>query len=77
MGAGRYEEAQAEFQKLLDHPGLVLNFILAPLARLGIARALSRQGKKAESRAAYDALLALWKTADPDLDIVKAAKAGA
>ncbi|MFZ3321039.1 MAG: winged helix-turn-helix domain-containing protein [Usitatibacter sp.] len=76
FGAGRYVEAQAEFQKLVDHPGLVLNFILAPLARLGIARSLARQGKKGEARLSYDALLTLWKTADPDLAMLGAAKAG-
>ena len=60
----------------MDHPGLVLNFILAPLARLGIARALSGQGKKAEARLSYDALLTLWKGADSDLVLLKAARAG-
>ena len=76
-GAGRHAEAEAEFRKLVDHPGLVLNFVLSPLARLAIARALAKQGKAAESRAAYDALLAIWKGADADLSAVKAARAGA
>jgi DNA-binding winged helix-turn-helix (wHTH) protein/tetratricopeptide (TPR) repeat protein len=76
LGEGKFAEARAEFQKLVDHPGLVLNFILAPLARLGIARALSGQGKKAEARLSYDALLALWKSADPDLALLKAARDG-
>jgi eukaryotic-like serine/threonine-protein kinase len=76
FGAGRYPEAQAEFQKLLDHPGLVLNFILAPLARLGVARSLAKQGEKVEARLRFDAFLTLWKTADPDLPQIKLAKAG-
>jgi eukaryotic-like serine/threonine-protein kinase len=74
FGAGRYVEAQAEFQRLLDHPGIVLNFILAPLARLGVARSLAKQGDKVEARVHFDAFLALWKTADPDLPQVKEAK---
>lgn len=77
MGAGKYVEAQAEFQKLIDHRGLVLNFILAPLARLGVARSLARQGQKAEARLSYDAFLTLWKSADPDLALLKQAQAGA
>jgi len=75
MGAGRYADAQAEFQKLLDHPGLVLNFILAPLARLGVAHALAKQGRKAEANAAYEPLLAIWKGADADLEPLKDARA--
>ncbi len=77
MGAGKYVEAQAEFQKIVDHRGLVLNFILAPLARLGIARALVKQGKTGDARMHYDGLLTLWKGADPDLAVLKAAKDGA
>jgi tetratricopeptide (TPR) repeat protein len=74
FGAGKYEEAQAEYQKLLDHPGLVLNFILSPLARLGVARSLAKQGQKVEARFRYDGFLTLWKAADPDLALLKEAR---
>ncbi len=77
LGAEKYAEAKAEFQKLVDHRGLVLNFILAPLARLGIARALAKQGKKAEALLSYDALFTLWKTGDSDLALLRAAKSDA
>lgn len=68
-------EAAAEFQKILDHPGLVLNEAIAPLARLGIARAYAAQGNAEKARAAYQDFLALWKDADPDLPVLQQAKA--
>ncbi len=68
-------KAAAEFQKVLDHPGLALNYPIGPMARLQRARALSDAGARAESRAAYEDLLDLWKDADPDLPVLKQAKA--
>jgi len=68
--------AAAEFQKILDHPGIVTNFISAPLAQLGMARARAVQGDCTNARAAYQEFFALWKDADPDIPILKQAKAG-
>jgi tetratricopeptide (TPR) repeat protein len=72
---GRHREAAAEFQKILDHPGIVLNDPIGPMARLQLARALSASGDRAKSAAAYKDLLALWKDADPDIPVVQQAKA--
>jgi tetratricopeptide (TPR) repeat protein len=72
---GRHREAAAEFQKILDHPGLVLIDPIGPMARLQLARALSASGDRATSAAVYKDLLALWKDADPDIPVPKQAKA--
>jgi tetratricopeptide (TPR) repeat protein len=72
---GRPSEAAAEFQTIVAHPGLVLNDPIGPLARLQLARALSASGDRAKSAAVYTDLLALWKDADPDIPVVKQAKA--
>jgi cytochrome c-type biogenesis protein CcmH/NrfG len=74
---GRHREAAAEFQKILDHPGIVLNDPIGPRARLQLARALSAAGDRAKSAAAYRGLLAIWKDADPDVQVVEEAKAEA
>jgi serine/threonine protein kinase/tetratricopeptide (TPR) repeat protein len=67
--------AATEFQKLLDHRGIVLNFVTGALARLGLARAYALQGDTAKAKAAYQDFLTLWKDADPDVPILKEAKA--
>ena len=72
---GRHREAAAEFQKFLDHPGIVLNDPIGPMARLQLARALSASGDRAKSAAAYKDLIALWKDADPDIPVVQEARA--
>jgi tetratricopeptide (TPR) repeat protein len=72
---GRYREAAAEFQKIVDHRGIVLNDPIGPMARLQLARALSGLGNRAESAAVYKDLLAIWKDADPDIVIVQEARA--
>jgi eukaryotic-like serine/threonine-protein kinase len=64
-----------EFQKFLDHPGVVQNFILGSLARLQLGRAYVVAGDSAKARAAYQEFLNLWKDADPDVLILKEAKA--
>jgi tetratricopeptide (TPR) repeat protein len=69
------KEAAAEFQKFIDHRTIVANYPLASLARLGLARAYKLQGDSAKSRAAYQDFFALWKDADPDIPILKQAKA--
>ena len=72
---GRHREAAAEFQKILDHPGITLNDPIGPMARLQLARELSASGDHVTSAAAYKDLLTLWKDADPDIPVVQQAKA--
>ncbi len=67
--------AASEFQKFLDHRGIVLNFPLGALAHLGLARACALSGDTAKARAAYQEFFTLWKDADPDIPILKEAKA--
>jgi tetratricopeptide (TPR) repeat protein len=68
-------EAIAEFQKIFDHRGIVVNEPIGALAHLQIGRAYALQGDTAKSKAAYQDFLALWKDADPDITILKQAKA--
>jgi len=75
LAAGQGREAAAEFQKILDHRGIVLNEPIGALAHLQLGRAHAMQGDTAKSRAAYQDFLTLWKDADPDIPIVKEAKA--
>jgi hypothetical protein len=67
-------EAAAEFQKIVDHRGVVQNEPIGTLARLGLARAYVLRGDTAKARAAYKDFLTLWKDADPDIPILKQAK---
>jgi len=67
--------AAAEFQKFIDHRGVVMNFPWGALARLGLARAYAMQGDTAKARTAYQDFLTLWKDADPDIPILTQAKA--
>jgi eukaryotic-like serine/threonine-protein kinase len=75
LAAHQGKEAAAEFQKILDHQGIVLNEPIGALAHLGLARAYVLQGNTAKMRAAYQDFFALWKDADPDIPILKQAKA--
>ena len=72
---GRHRDAAAEFQKILDHPGITLNDPIGPMARLQLARALAASGDPAKAAAVYQNLLAIWKDADPDLPAVQQARA--
>ena len=72
---GRPRDAATEFQTILDHPGLVLNDPVGPMARLQLARAWSAAGDRARSAAVYADLLTLWKDADPDTPVVRQATA--
>jgi hypothetical protein len=67
--------AAAEFQKLLDHQGIVQNFLLGSLAHLQIGRAYAMSGDRRKAKTAYQDFFALWKDADPDIPILKEAKA--
>jgi tetratricopeptide (TPR) repeat protein len=63
-------EAAAEFQKIIDRPGVDPMSELRPLAHIGLARAAAMSGDVAKSRTAYQNFFALWKDADPDLPIL-------
>jgi eukaryotic-like serine/threonine-protein kinase len=67
--------AAKEFQKFVDHCGVTVNFPLGALAHLGLARAYALSGDTAKARVAYKDFLTLWKDADPDIPILKQAKA--
>jgi eukaryotic-like serine/threonine-protein kinase len=67
--------AAAEFQKLLDHRTIVLNFVTASLAHLQIGRAYAMMGDNARARAAYDGFFMLWKDADSEIPVLKQARA--
>ena len=75
IAAHRYAEAAAEFQKILDHRGIVGLDPIGALAHLQLGRVFALSGDKAKAKAAYEAFLALWKDADPDIPILKSAKA--
>jgi serine/threonine protein kinase len=85
LAAGQGSAAAAEFQKILDHSGIVWNCWTGALARLGVAQANALQAKTSQGAdadaarvralAAYKDFLTLWKDADPDIPILKEAKA--
>ena len=85
LAAGQGTAAAAEFQKILDHSGIVWNCWTGALARLGVARANALQSRTSQGAdadaarvralAAYKDFLTLWKDADPDVPILKQAKA--
>jgi eukaryotic-like serine/threonine-protein kinase len=68
-------EASTEFQKILDHHGIMIGDPVTSLAHLGLGRAYALQGDTARAKAAYRDFLTLWKDADPDIAILKEAKA--
>jgi eukaryotic-like serine/threonine-protein kinase len=74
LAARQASEAAAEFQKIIDHRGIVVNEPIGALARLEIARAYAMSGDNARGKAAYQDFLTLWKYADPDIPILKQAK---
>ena len=73
--AHRYAEAAAEFQKILDHRGIVSADPIGALAHVQLGRTFALAGDKAKAKTAYDDFLTLWKDADPDVPILKQAKA--
>jgi tetratricopeptide (TPR) repeat protein len=75
LQAKRGSEAAAEFQKIVDHRGIAPPFPEHSLAMLGLGRAYVMTGDPAKARTAYQDFLALWKDADPDVPLLKAAKA--
>ena len=75
LAAHRAAAAAAEFQKIIDHRGIVVNSPIGTLAYLQISRAYAMQGDVAKAKAAYQYFLTLWKDADPDVPVLKQAKA--
>jgi len=75
LAAKRGAEPGGNFQKFLDHPGVVGNEPIGALAHLGLGRAYVLAGDNAKAKTAYEDFLALWKDADPDIPIFKQAKA--
>ena len=73
LAAKRGDEAAREFQKIIDHRGIVRNEALGALAQLGLARAYVLQGDIGKCRNAYQDFLTLWKDADPGVPVLKQA----
>jgi eukaryotic-like serine/threonine-protein kinase len=75
IAAHRYAEAAAEFQKIIDHRGIVGLDPIGALAHLQLGRAFALSGDTAKAKTAYETFLALWQDADIDAPILKSAKA--
>lgn len=75
LAAHQGSDAATEFQKILDHRGIVLNEPIGALAHLQLGRAYVMTGDTAKARAAYRDFLTLWKEADADIPVLKQAKA--
>jgi eukaryotic-like serine/threonine-protein kinase len=67
---GQGSRAAPEFQNLLDHPGIVINFSRGALPRLELGRAYPLEGGRTKASAAYEEFLALWKDPDPNVPIL-------
>ena len=75
LAARQPAEAAAEFQRILDHRSIVLVDPMDAMARLQLARALALSGDTVKAKSAYNDLLTLWKNADPDIPVLKEARA--
>jgi eukaryotic-like serine/threonine-protein kinase len=75
VAAHQGSAASAEFQKILDHPSIAGNEPIGALTHLGLARAYVLSGDTAKAKTAYQDFFALWKDADPDVPVLKEAKA--
>jgi tetratricopeptide (TPR) repeat protein len=74
LAARRGPEAALEFQKILDHRGVVLNSVIGALSHVGLARAHALQGDAQSARTSYENFFDLWRDADKDMPILIAAK---
>jgi serine/threonine protein kinase/tetratricopeptide (TPR) repeat protein len=75
LQANHGKEAAAEYQKIIDNRGVIVNGPIGALAHLGLGRAEALEGDAAKARVSYQDFFALWKDADPDVPILIAAKA--
>jgi eukaryotic-like serine/threonine-protein kinase len=75
LAAHQGAAAAGEFQKILDHRGIVISDPVGALAHLQLGRAYALSGDKTKAKSAYQDFLTLWKDADPDIPILKEAKA--
>jgi len=75
LAARQDAKAAAEFQRILDHRGIVLSDPIGALAHWQLGRAFTLSGDKIKAKTAYQDFLTLWKEADPDIPILKQAKA--
>jgi DNA-binding winged helix-turn-helix (wHTH) protein/predicted Zn-dependent protease len=75
LAAGQDGEAATEFQRILDHHRIVAGDLILPLAHLQLGRAYALSGDRTKARSAYQNFLALWKDGDPDIPVLKQAKA--
>jgi eukaryotic-like serine/threonine-protein kinase len=75
LAAHRGGEAADEFQTILDHRGIVLNEPISSLAHLQLGRAYAMVGDTAKAKTSYQDFLTLWKDADPDIPILRQARA--
>jgi tetratricopeptide (TPR) repeat protein/predicted Ser/Thr protein kinase len=75
LEAGRAQEAAAEFQKVLDHRGIVLADPIGAVAHLQLGRASALAGNVRRAKTLYERFFALWKDADPDIPLLQQAKA--
>jgi tetratricopeptide (TPR) repeat protein len=75
LAAHQGAEAAGEFQKILDHRGIVISDPIGALAHLQLGRAFALSGDKTKAKTAYQDFLNLWKDADADIPILKQAKA--
>ena len=75
LAAHKGKEAGAEFQKIHDHRGIVVNSPIGVLAHLSLSRAYVLSGDKTKAKSAYQDVLTIWKDADPDIPMLKQARA--
>jgi DNA-binding winged helix-turn-helix (wHTH) protein/tetratricopeptide (TPR) repeat protein len=75
LAASQGIAAASEFQKIIDHPGVIRSEPIGALARLQLGRALMLSGDSTKAKLAYQEFLTLWKDADPDIPILRQAKA--
>ncbi len=74
LSLGKGDKAAAEFQKIIDHPGIVYADPIGALAYLELGRACALSGNRASAKSAYQEFLSLWRDADPDISVYKRAK---
>jgi hypothetical protein len=74
LALNRGADAAAEFEKILNHRGLVCSDPVGAVARLQLARASALSGEKTKAKAAYEDFLVLWKDADTDIPVLKQAQ---